>query len=494
MRKLNRLILIIVLGLGLFIGFHATGRVKQVKALGDCICNDWQCTSYYDPDGLYGSGEYSTCECVDSGWNADEGSCSASCTPGYYVCNRDSQCCPIGIVDPTPWPSGDPGDPDPGGEDGPWCGDGACNGSEDSFNCPSDCTVSCGDGSCNYGETCSSCEGDCGACPPGEFCGDGLCSITESCNTCVVDCGVCPACGDFACAGFETCSSCELDCGVCPSNFAWWQVRGGNFASESDNGYAIRSVIPDIAVCIEPSCYPYLSATDLVNTPDSDGVPLIAGGEISANGQISARATETYADATSRTRLRETYSHFYSQYSLGLSPDDDFAGSFDDALKPVVSQDAYFHSGNMTIQSPWSVADGESYVVFVDGDLTIEDPLSVGELITVDEGGFLAFVASGDIDIADTVGHSVLTNTAGNVEGVYIADGIIDIMSNGGMDQRFVGEGTFAGWTDVVMARDYNGGVDNDLYPAETFVYRPDFVKNAPEKMKRSQMLWQETN
>jgi len=32
------------------------------------------------------------------------------------------------------------------------------------------------------------------------------------------------------------------------------------------------------------------------------------------------------------------------------------------------------------------------------------------------------------------------------------------------------------------------------MYLTETFIYRPDFVKYTPEKMKRTQMLWQETN
>jgi len=59
----------------------------------------------------------------------------------------------------------------------------------------------------------------------------------------------------------------------------------------------------------------------------------------------------------------------------------------------------------------------------------------------------------------------------------------------------FVGEGTFTGWTNVALSRAYDELTsNNDLYPAETFVYRPDLVKNTPEKMKRAQMLWQETN
>jgi len=50
----------------------------------------------------------------------------------------------------------------------------------------------------------------------------------------------------------------------------------------------------------------------------------------------------------------------------------------------------------------------------------------------------------------------------------------------------------FVGLSEVSLNRDFNSGDDNDLYPTETFIYRPDFIKNTPEKMKRSQMLRQE--
>ncbi|MBU0576426.1 hypothetical protein KJ654_02075, partial [Patescibacteria group bacterium] len=108
-------------------------------------------------------------------------------------------------------------------------------------------------------------------------------------------------------------------------------------------------------------------------------------------------------------------------------------------------------------------------------------------------GGFLAFIVSGNITMSSNVGHTVLSNTAGNIEGVYVADGALIIATNSGTDERFVGEGTFVGWANVALQRDFRS-TDNDLYPAQTFIYRPDFMKNTPEKMKRSQMLWQETN
>ncbi|MBT4358923.1 MAG: hypothetical protein HN912_02750 [Candidatus Pacebacteria bacterium] len=319
------------------------------------------------------------------------------------------------------------------------------------------------------------------------------CSTTVCSNTDNVNVEV-NFCGNGTCSAFENCALCATDCGECPT--AWWQVAGGSLFAGLTSGNAISSDIADSTTCIEPSCVPGLSIRDRALTLNSDGFPVTGGGAISSNGEmITYRDPDVFVVGTTTTRLIENYSYFYNKFSLGLSPIDDYSGSAGDALKPLSSKDAYFHSGDMTIQSPWDVTSSENYVVFVDGDLTIEDPLTEGELITVDEGGFLAFIVSGDISVVDSVGHSLLTNTTGNIEGVFIADGDLTIASNGTDDKKFIGEGSFVGWSGVSIARTYDEiGTGNSLYPAETFVYRPDLVKNTPEKMKRAQMLWQETN
>lgn len=69
----------------------------------------------------------------------------------------------------------------------------------------------CGDNACNGSENASTCETDCPA-----SCGDGYCTHTEDANSCAADCpAVCP---DSYCTHSEDCSSCEADCGACVSN------------------------------------------------------------------------------------------------------------------------------------------------------------------------------------------------------------------------------------------------------------------------------------
>jgi len=85
------------------------------------------------------------------------------------------------------------------------CGDGLCEGDEDSFSCEVDCGPPpfCGDGTCDPGEDSCSCAGDCGAPPATETqCADGV---------------------DNDCDGFtdgadDDCSSCLPDGATCSSN------------------------------------------------------------------------------------------------------------------------------------------------------------------------------------------------------------------------------------------------------------------------------------
>lgn len=212
---------------------------------------------------------------------------------------------------------------------------------------------------------------------------------------------------------------------------------------------------------------------------------MTGGGIVTAGGYISEGAENIQAISTQVSRYRENYAYFYRRYSLGLSPTDDFTGSAMDAQKPSSGKVAYFHTGDMTIQREWNITTGENIVIFVDGNLTFADPDTVGELVKVEPGGFAAFIVSSNINIEANVTH---------LEGIYIADGILTIESTGAEnDVPFTGEGTFAGWEQVALERNL-GEVANETSPAEQFIFRPDLVLHTPEQMKRSQVIWQETN
>jgi hypothetical protein len=83
-----------------------------------------------------------------------------------------------------------------------------------------------------------------------------------------------------------------------------------------------------------------------------------------------------------------------------------------------------------------------------------------------------------------------------NVEGVFVTDGIFTVEGVTGVtDKKFIGAGTFVGWSGVDLQRSFADGtlpnLDNNA-PAESFIFRPDFIINAPRSIKSSQQTWRE--
>ncbi|MQC26901.1 MAG: hypothetical protein DWG76_05585 [Chloroflexi bacterium] len=249
-------------------------------------------------------------------------------------------------------------------------------------------------------------------------------------------------------------------------------------------------------------------ARDPNNTLDSAGFPLTNSGSVvtSTAGGVYIHETDGRTNAVQAKALGvsvpvENYDYFYDKFG-------DQAQTLPNAGKPIVGSDLAIHwySGDLTLTeaNPWNLTDTEKIIVFVDGNLTIDDTVS-GEnrITTVATGGdaFLMFIASGDITITSRVGYSdIYTNPAAaniaNVEGVFIADGLLTIAGvPGTTDRKFIGAGTFVGWSGVALERNFDDGDSPELNSnaaTEAFVFRPDFIVNSPKKIKSAQMTWRE--
>ena len=94
---------------------------------------------------------------------------------------------------------------------------------------------------------------------------------------------------------------------------------------------------------------------------------------------------------------------------------------------------------------------------------------------------FLAIIASGDI---------TFTSAVTQAQGVYLADGVIMVETDGlgGTDSQFLGEGTFAAH-EFDLRREISTG---NLNPAEKFTFRPDFWINTPGELWSARFLWKE--
>lgn len=290
---------------------------------------------------------------------------------------------------------------------------------------------------------------------------------------------------------------------------AWWQASGGPILALSSGGNVVRSYVPATAT------EPYLITAG--NGAGASGY-VVVGGEASEGaaadhvdlssdaGNQAVGIDEAGLDIVARAvPTQETFDTFVRRYKLPFNRQDDFDGSVApvrpsdfDAFKPTHTPlngvAAYWSEGDLTITGgSWSVGAGETVVIFVDGSL------NVNTVTNVAPGGFLAFIVSGDIWIDAEVGNASAASTDGVVEGMYLADGVIIVEGRapgGGSDLKFVGEGSFIGWSGIQLERDFSdggvGGADNNLYPTELFVYRPDLLLNAPVQMRRPQYVWRE--
>jgi len=302
------------------------------------------------------------------------------------------------------------------------------------------------------------------------------------------------------------------------NNGGWWQVIGGDTYAAAQSGGAMVSTIPD-QCDLGAGCNPFILTKDLNDTDDSSGIAFTGGGDIDTDAEagyqstkVTDRTSQTFAKGTTSTKFRETYDYFYRLFSMGTNPasSDDFVSNADDAPQPVGpplgGKRAYYHQGDLTIQQAWNIQASDpinQMVVFVEGNLTISDPSDVEQLIQVENGAFLAFIVSEDIIIEANVGNNTLTSNTPNLEGMYIANGQLTVQSAGsaaGGDQTFVGAGTFAGWSGVSLGRDYASdsdplrNVENNTKAVERFIFRPDLLKNVPERMAQPRLVWQESN
>lgn len=160
------------------------------------------------------------------------------------------------------------------------------------------------------------------------------------------------------------------------------------------------------------------------------------------------------------------------EYFNGLIDQDDGDPTLSDG-KP--SGGIYKISGDQTINDPWTISSGETLIILIGSDLTIQ------RNVVVNEGGFLALIVNGDVEI-----EGVVTD----LQGVYIVDG--DIITSGENDTPLSAEGMFFGLGEVSLNRKFVTEALNDTLPVETFVYRPDLLMSAPDTLKRSRYTWQE--
>jgi hypothetical protein len=307
------------------------------------------------------------------------------------------------------------------------------------------------------------------------------------------------------------------------SHGPWFQSVGGNILASGD----ILSYVPynstDNGPCVPTvSCEPALltSLPWSIDNEDTPGFPLTAGSvdTIDGDAQYSnihdgnrSQSDNGRAEGLTTQLPQRGYTYYYNKFGFD---GETLSNNIMPTGLSTSDLNVYKYTGNLTISdtNSWNVPSNVKLVVFVDGDLTFSQNGTGSDAITsVEPGGFLAFIVSGDIIIDESVGHSMSSGVAesasntpsaatSNLEGVFIAQDIT-VESNGTteIDNKLIAEGTFVGWNSITLARNFanEGGVGatHNMYnPTETFIHRPDLLLNMPIEMKEALHEWREVN
>ena len=300
------------------------------------------------------------------------------------------------------------------------------------------------------------------------------------------------------------------------SNGPWWQIFNGL----GYGGNGVNSLVPD-SCAGEAGCTEYVSIKDTDTTEDSAGALLTQASGITA-GESGFWAVDRDPDSNQPVATDvnfsavnsepEDYAYFAGQHDLtgtqlpaDVSQRTQLTGGYteDDGTR------VYHRAGDLTISpgsgQQWSISNNEKIIIFVNGNLTFrDDGLSTEQFFNVPQSAYLGFIVSGNIIVDRSVGHDITDSNYAtltpNLTGVFVANNIIIESDNNPstQDKKFVGEGTFVGWTGISLNRDFDDGAIarrfHNSSPTETFIYRPAFLENTPESMLSPGIVWQEIN
>lgn len=269
----------------------------------------------------------------------------------------------------------------------------------------------------------------------------------------------------------------------------WYQSQGGDVYAASQ----IKSLIPATAATTVSRLF---NLDGLPVTISFPGVVTYGSASLNAYDFNPSLSDSGSAYVSSKNWLanevfptRNFYNFYFSK--LGSPTTIDYDHPADPITKPAFnltegSPNLFVVSGDMTTSvAPWSIADGESYIFLVNGNLTINGNINlVGS-------GFIAFIVNGNIIVSPGVG-TVYNSTTAQIEGVYLANGTF-ITGNSGVaaSEKLVAKGIFVA-NNFTFERDLAPDNQNNNYPAELFIYNPRLLLEIPDVMQDNPIIWQE--
>lgn len=307
------------------------------------------------------------------------------------------------------------------------------------------------------------------------------------------------------------------------ANTPWWQwVNGVAYA-----GTGMTSNV-STTCAMRPDCSPYLAIRSTASNINA-GIPLVGNSTIGrGSGSYSQRRSTSPAQVPGQYAMsqnfggvaRRDYNYYRTIFNVDEIPTAGRLSSTINSYTQITGAGSlniegadilyYAAGGTMTINAGpsanrWSVPADHKKIIMVNGNLTINGAVNQ-RIMTVEQGGYLAFIVSGTITFNNNVGHVVNEGSnprnqdQSNVEGVFVGNSIV-VATDGVatiQDNKFLGAGIFVGWNNIQLRRTFNDGEIGQRFhnnsPTELFFYRPDFLYNAPRAMQETNLLWQEEN
>lgn len=255
-------------------------------------------------------------------------------------------------------------------------------------------------------------------------------------------------------AAEEECSG-SVDVEVIPSG-PWYQTQEGDVRAEASIGADIPQSCVD-----DPSCEAVFSLDGSGGSPGvvsyGGGIaPDFSPGSVSSTGWLAGHSFS-----------KKGYDFFYQLLGSPTS------ANFSDLSDIDVGEVVYYGGDATDVSIDADFPGGRKAVVFVDGNVIINTDINVSE------GDFLAIIASGEIEINPSVSQ---------IEGVFISDDAFKTGVTAALGTEFTGEGMFIA-DSFTLGRNLDTG---NQWPAEKFIYRPDFWLNAPNEILVSSYTWEE--
>jgi hypothetical protein len=252
----------------------------------------------------------------------------------------------------------------------------------------------------------------------------------------------------------------------------WFQIRGGNTYGDTVESLMPLVTNPNLYFDTE-SPYPGIFSTktgmDLSSWYTGNGLAHISSTNWSTNNAQTAK---------------DWYS-FFKQRIMSVPKHEYTSGGDKPPMVAGETTSVYVKTGNVTTSDSWVVGSTDSLVIQVEGNLTIQDP------ITIQNGGFLAFIVSGDIQVSGDVG-TTYSSVVPVLEGIYIAKG--KIMTGTSLTlakERLVARGVFIA-DNILSQRTLVTSVHNKDTSADLFIFNPNLVMNTPEMLMDIPYIWQE--